>query len=70
MTALSTGASLTRYHSRYPAFDGAKLLLFKRKSREKFHNRTLRCIFGIRIDGFGVESKEIGGMFGLFGKLV
>lgn len=28
MTALSTGASLTRYHSRYPAFDGAKLLLF------------------------------------------
>jgi len=29
MTALSTGASLTRYHSRYPAFDGAKLLLFQ-----------------------------------------
>jgi hypothetical protein len=28
MTALSAGASLTRYHSRYPAFDGAKLLLF------------------------------------------
>ena len=29
MTALSTGASLTRYHSRYPVFDGAKLLLFQ-----------------------------------------
>lgn len=29
MTALSAGASLTRYHSRYPAFDGAKLLLFQ-----------------------------------------
>jgi hypothetical protein len=28
MTALSAGASLTRYHSRYPAFDGAKVLLF------------------------------------------
>ena len=27
MTALSAGASLTRYHSRYPAFDGAKVLL-------------------------------------------
>jgi len=29
MTALSAGASLTRYHSRYPAFDGAKVLLFQ-----------------------------------------
>jgi hypothetical protein len=28
MTALSVGASLTWYHSRYPTFDGAKVLLF------------------------------------------
>ena len=27
MTALSVGASLTWYHSRYPTFDGAKVLL-------------------------------------------
>ena len=33
MTALSTGASLTRYHSRYPAFDGAKVLLFQDMSK-------------------------------------
>lgn len=26
MTALSTGASLSWYHSRYPAFDDAKVL--------------------------------------------
>lgn len=33
MTALSAGASLTRYHSRYPAFDGAKVVLFRDMSK-------------------------------------
>ena len=36
MTALPTGASLTWYHSRYPAFDGAKV----QQKKQPYKNMT------------------------------